>query len=131
MDKVLCGFVCLVALTAGAGFCHARREHAESWYKQKWCSEHGGITEVRLADGTRCDCVTETHAAEADYGEKWAESVGQSLHYAAVTGRRAGVVLIIENTDECRYLERLNFTIETFQLPIDVWTEGGGLCGHD
>ena len=40
----------------------AKREHPEKWYQRKWCEAHKGQVEVVLPDGTRCDCVTETHA---------------------------------------------------------------------
>jgi hypothetical protein len=40
----------------------AGREHPEKWYQVKWCEAHGGKIEVVLPDGTRCDCVTDTHA---------------------------------------------------------------------
>ncbi|MCK4758833.1 MAG: hypothetical protein KAT69_02225 [Candidatus Aminicenantes bacterium] len=64
---------------------------AEKDYQQEYCK---GIMEFRLPDRTRVDCLTEDHAIEFDFGKKWAEAVGQSLHYAAHTGRRAGIVLI-------------------------------------
>ncbi|TWI61099.1 hypothetical protein LZ24_03466 [Desulfobotulus alkaliphilus] len=38
----------------------ARRLHHERWYQDQWCDIHEGKTEVRLADGTRADCVTTT-----------------------------------------------------------------------
>jgi hypothetical protein len=44
------------------------QEHPEKWYQQKWCEAHKGQTEVVLPDGTRCDCVTDTHAIEFDFG---------------------------------------------------------------
>ena len=34
-----------------------------------------------LPDGTRCDCLTDTHAIEFDFGSNWAEAIGQSAHY--------------------------------------------------
>lgn len=73
-----------------------------------------------LADGTRADCITQTHAIEFDFDKKWAESLGQALHYAQQTGKRAGVVLIMERGGEKR-LEALKSTIEHFSLPVDVW----------
>ncbi len=46
----------------------AKREHPEKWYQQMWCKEHDGQVEVVLPDGARCDCVTETHAIQFDFG---------------------------------------------------------------
>jgi hypothetical protein len=55
-----------------------KREHPEKWYQEKWCRQQGGQIEVVLPDKTRCDCVTDTHAIEFDFGNGWAEAIGQS-----------------------------------------------------
>lgn len=64
----------------------------EKWYQEKWCSGRGRM-EVVMPDKTWCDCLTRHNAVEFDFGKKWAEAIGQSLHYARHTGRRAGIVL--------------------------------------
>jgi hypothetical protein len=99
----------------------AKREHPEKWYQEKWCEAHRGQVEVVLPDGTRCDCVTETHAIEFDFGNKWTEAVGQSLYYSLQPGKKAGIVLILETRKDRKYWIRLNTTIEHFNLPIDTW----------
>jgi hypothetical protein len=48
-----------------------------------------------LPDGTRCDCLTDVHAIEFDFGNNWAEAVGQSAYYALQTNRKAGIVLVL------------------------------------
>jgi hypothetical protein len=40
---------------------------------------HRGQVEVVLPDGTRCDCLTETHAIEFDFGRGWGEAIGQKF----------------------------------------------------
>jgi hypothetical protein len=95
--------------------------HPEKWYQAAWCGEHGGTMEVIFADGARADCVTADHAIEFDFAHKWAESVGQSLLYAADTGKRAGIVLIVGPGDE-HYLQRLQHVIDAHKLAIDVYT---------
>ena len=80
--------------------------------------------EYVLPDKTRCDCITLTHAIEVDFAVKWAEAIGQALHYAAHTGKRAGIVLILEGKKDHKYLIRLNSVIQHYELPIDVWTVG-------
>ncbi len=102
----------------------AKREHPEKWYQERWCREQGGQIEVVLPDKTRCDCVTDTHAIEFDFGNKWTEAVGQSLYYSLQPGKKAGVVLILENVKDRKYLIRLKTTIEHFDLPIDTWNVG-------
>jgi hypothetical protein len=99
-------------------------EHVEKWYQQRWCAQNGGEEEVILADTTRIDCLTEKHAIEFDFGSKWAESLGQALHYGALTGKRAGIVLILENPGDKKFVGRLKETIDHFGLPVDVWTTG-------
>ena len=74
----------------------AKREHPEKWYQEQWCEENKGQIEVSLPDGTRCDCVTDTHAIEFDFGKNWAEAIGQSSYYALQTKKRPGIVLILE-----------------------------------
>jgi len=99
----------------------ASHDHKEKWYQEHWCAANQGNAEVILPDKTRADCITATHAVEFDFGEKWAEAIGQSLYYALQTGKRAGVVLIIETPADRKYFIRLNSTIEHFKLPIDAW----------
>ncbi len=48
----------------------AKREHPEKWYQERWCRAQGGQVEAVLPDKTRCDCVTDTHAIEFDFGNQ-------------------------------------------------------------
>ena len=108
-------------------FLMAKREHPEKWYQERWCREQGGQIEVVLPDVTRCDCVTDTHAIEFDFGNKWAEAIGQSSYYSIQTGKKAGIVLILETINERKFWIRLNTTIEHFNLPIDIWSIEDGV----
>ena len=105
-------FILLVYCPASA---RSERDYAEAW-----CAGQGGITEVLMPAGTRCDCLTNTHAVEVERAAKWAESIGQALHYAEQSERRAGVALIMGVRDE-RFWERLLGVIQEERLPIDVW----------
>ena len=99
----------------------AKRLHKEKWYQQIWCDQAKGEVEYRLPDKTRVDCLTSTHAVEHDFGTKWAEAIGQALFYSLSTGRRSGIVLIIDKEKGWRYWIRLNSTIDHFKLQIDTW----------
>ena len=77
-----------------------------------------------LPDRTRCDCVTDTHAIEFDFGSGWAAAIGQSAYYSIHTRKKAGIVLILETMKDRKYWIRLNTTIEHFNLPIDIWSIG-------
>ena len=74
----------------------AKHKHTERWYQQQWCAQHGGVAEYVLPDKTRVDCLTTTHAWEFDFASKWYEGVTQALHYGRLTGKRPGLVLILE-----------------------------------
>jgi hypothetical protein len=50
--------------------------------------------------------------------------VGQSAYYAIQTGKKAGIVLILETLQDRKYWIRLKTTIEHFNLPIDTWRMG-------
>jgi hypothetical protein len=49
---------------------------------------------------------------------------GQSAYRALQTGKKAGIVLILETMKDRKYWIRLNTTIEHFNLPIDTWSIG-------
>ena len=94
----------------------------ERWYQERWCKLQKGEVEVRLKDNTRCDCLTSEYAIEIDFSRKWAEAVGQSLHYSRMTGKKAGILLIMQEEKDAKYLTRLNKLIEHHHLSIKVWT---------
>ncbi len=81
-----------------------------------------GQIEYRLSDKTRVDCLTDTHAIEYDFQHKWAEAIGQSLHYSLMTGKKAGITLICKNAMCPRG------TIDTLQkLTISIFSSTVGL----
>ena len=86
----------------------AKHIHKEKYYQNIFCNKFNGITEYRLKDKTRVDCLTSTLAVEVDFASKWAESIGQSLHYGIQTNRKATVLLILERKQkDIKYLLRL------------------------
>ncbi|MGE4296822.1 MAG: hypothetical protein AB7E47_02235 [Desulfovibrionaceae bacterium] len=107
------------------GACPAWAGAHEAVFANAWCTAHVGLREYVLPDGTRCDCLTATHAVEVEFaGFKLYEAVGQALHYAGVTGKRAGIVLVLRTPRDIRYVDRLRRTIKDHGLDIDVWTVG-------
>lgn len=89
-------------------FKYVKHQHNESAYQHAWCSAHNGIEEYENKDKTRVDCLTAYHAVEFDFANKWAESIGQALHYQLMTGKKTMVVLILEKpTKEMLYYYRV------------------------
>ena len=111
----------LFILTAVAGIYAGAQAHTERHYQEIWCKEQGGEIEVVMPDKTRCDCVTETHAVEMDFGPKWAEAIGQALFYGLQTGKKPGIALILESEKDYKYWIRLNTVLEHYDLPIETW----------
>ena len=105
---------------------NAKRMFAEAEYQNYWCSSHNGITEYELKDFTRVDCLTETQAIEFDFANKWAECIGQSLHYGLMTHKQPACVLIMERGNkDLKYLKRLRRVaykkgIATYTMKPDV-----------
>ena len=79
-----------------------------------------GEMEYSLDDRTRVDIITDDYAIEVDWASKWAEAIGQSLYYSAKTKRIPGIVLILKNAKEYRYVSRLLLAIFCIK-DISIW----------
>ncbi|MCM1265321.1 MAG: hypothetical protein NC200_03895 [Candidatus Gastranaerophilales bacterium] len=98
--------------------------HNEMSYQKAWCEQHGGILEYQNNDMTRVDCLTETHAIEFDFANKWAESVGQALYYQHKTGKRGMVILILEYPDkQLVYYKRVKALAKAHDFDVDYVTQ--------
>lgn len=118
MNKFL--FVAILFLLAVP--VHAKNLQHEAEYQNAWCSEMGGITEYVLPDHTRVDCLLDDYAVEMDFDYKWAEAIGQGLYYSEQTGRRPGIVLIMEDPEKgYKYLIRLLKSISMTAMKWRVW----------
>ena len=110
----------LVALILMSTGLNAARLNPEAHYQEIAAKKYSGQTEVVLRDGTRCDIVTETHAIEVDFADKWAEAIGQSLNYSFQLNKKAGILLILESSKDEKHLIRVQGIIEHYKLPIDI-----------
>ena len=97
----------------------AERLHPKRWYQERWCTKYIESPDVSVSD--QYDCLSEKYVLEFDYADLWYESIGESLHYALQTGRKAGIVLIMEKESDMKYWIKLKKTIEHYRLPIDIW----------
>ena len=104
----------------GASFVFGAKK-PESYYQAKWCEARKGKPEYWLPDQTRVDCLTKDYAVEFDFGRKWAEAVGQALHYALMTGKTGAIVLIIENASDEKKTRRVKNLIGYYRLPLVVF----------
>ena len=102
-------------------FCHGAEKKNEAHYRDAWAKANGGKVEVRMPDDTRCDVITATHAIEVEFAEKWCEGIGQALWYSFQTNKKAGIVMILRNEKDRKYLIRLRSLIAGKKLDTDVW----------
>ena len=124
IDLITLALVAVALLfTATTGAAAKKHEHD---YQTQWCGEHQGETEVPLPDRTRADCLTATHAIEVDFSKKWAEAIGQSLSYSLLTGKKPGIVLIVEKKKHRKHWQKLQRIISQSCLQIDTWCIGKG-----
>tara|TARA_S200000501_G_C20410703_1_gene563378 strand:+ start:22 stop:492 length:471 start_codon:yes stop_codon:yes gene_type:complete len=94
---------------------------SESTINTRWCDSRGGIAEFRTKDGTYVDCLTDTYAVEAEFDNNWKEAIGQSLHYAESTNKRAAILLIKRQKSKKDYYSELERVIIKYQLPIRIF----------
>lgn len=86
------------------GVAHAKHKMLEREYVSQYCD---GRPEFVLPDRTRIDCLTDKYAIKFDFASKWAQALGQSLHYARMTGRNPAIYLILESEKDSRFIDIL------------------------
>lgn len=110
--------------TCNLGWQHVHHVHNEESYQKAWCIANNGIIEYENKDFTRVDCLTKTHAVEFDFANKWHESIGQALHYSVMTGKKAKVVLILDNPKaQWVYYKRIQKIGKAYNFEVEYVTD--------
>ncbi len=60
---------------------------------------------VTMQNRIRVDYLTDTHAIEIDFSNKWKQAIGQSLHYELMTNKKPSVALGLRKSSDKHYLE--------------------------
>lgn len=105
-----------------SGKCYSKHLYKEAVYQNYWCAKRGGISEYKLNDFSRVDCLLPDMAVEFDFARKRDECLGQAQRYAAYTHRQPACVLIIERKKDLKYLNQLRYTIKKQDLPVKIFT---------
>lgn len=100
----------------------------EKYYQEAFADLMEGKTEVLLNDRTRVDVMTDTHVFEVDFAEKWAESIGQALHYQGMTGKQAGVLLVIKGYQQEDSLDKLMGVAAKHGIEVWIWDYLDNTC---
>ena len=99
------------------GCSHTPKKYNEKYYQTLICEQLDGKMEYVLKDRTRVDCLSDEYAMEVDFAKKWAESIGQSLFYAEMTGKKPAIGLIVGKKD-ARYVKRIKRVTNKFNIKI-------------
>jgi len=94
--------------------------HDERYYQDKINEVLQGQTEFKNTDNTRVDILTEDVAWEVDFAHKWYEAVGQAVHYAMLTGRKPGIILIAEDEKSEEYVARAKRAVKITGVMLDL-----------
>lgn len=116
MKKILIMLVLMLITSASFSQLSKMRE---SYYQNGFSIIMKGEKEVVLDDQTRVDIVTDTFAIEVDFAKKWAESIGQSYHYAKKLNKKPGILLIVNGYTDDRFVKIL--MPHAIELGITVW----------
>ena len=111
----------LVALLLALPAVAEAERQPERWYQERIAAALGGKVEVGVPNG-RVDVVTETHAIEVEFASAWKHSIGQALWYALQTGKKPGIVLVIQDEKRDRpHVIRLGSVLQANGLDVKVW----------
>ena len=94
---------------------------SENEINKAWCSSVNGNDQFITKYGTYVDCLTNEYAIEAEFDYKWKEAIGQSLHYAEATNKKAGILLIKTKKSKKDYYNEMMNVINKYNLPIKVF----------
>ena len=94
---------------------------SENEINEAWCLGIGGNDQYITKYGTYIDCLTEQYAIETEFDYKWKEAIGQSLHYAEATNKKAAILLIKRKKSNKNYYNELMIVINEYDLPIKVF----------
>jgi hypothetical protein len=96
----------------------------EADFQRTLCN--GMKLEVRLGDHGRADCVSDTHAIEVEWADKFKEGIGQALTYATSTDLIPGLILICRRSEgSCLSASLIaRETFSAFGIEAVVWECG-------
>jgi len=93
-------------------------KYKEKYYQTIFCNKLNGIIEYKIKD-VRIDCLTDTYAIESDFAKKWAESIGQSLYYAHLTGKKPAIHIILKDKKN-KHLDKLLEMADKYDIKVFI-----------
>ena len=101
---------------------YAESSDLESYHNEIWCGEQGGEIGVALKNGRICDCVIndmviETKEAKGNYFE----ALGKVMYLSMVAKKKAGLLMIVDNSKEWTVVDRTQKIIDHYKLPVSLF----------
>ena len=97
---------------------------SEAEYQKEWCAKRNGEIDYKTQEGSTVDCLTDNYSIEFDFAKKWVQAMKKSRHQSLSTGKAPGVVLILQNSADEKYLFKLREVVEKRRLGIKIWAVG-------
>jgi hypothetical protein len=99
------------------------RQNSEKYYQELWCLDKGETGYI-LPDRSKVDCLTDTHAIEVNFADTYKDAIGQAIYNSRITGKKPGILIIIEKDSDYKYLPSLGADLRHIKLKdkIKVWT---------
>ena len=99
----------------------AKETYNEAYFTSIIAKELKGQEEYRLPNRKRIDILTNEYAFEVDWVSKaWSEGVGQALHYALMTGKKPGVIVLIDKAHKAN-LDALIKTATEYNIKVIIY----------
>lgn len=95
---------------------------SETAYSNHINQHFKGKREAVVPNG-RVDILTNEYAIEVERASKWKNSIGQALWYSLQTGKKPGIVILLESTNEYHFVQKLNSSLQHAGIEdqIKVW----------
>ena len=116
-------FLLLLILIPGVAISGKR---SIKYYKQRWCNKLSGTTDL-LHHDVVLDCSTHDYIFIFEYSYRWRNAIGRALYFSLETGKRSGIVLILEKKREQFYFRQLKNLVSYFSIPVDIFQIGEGI----
>jgi hypothetical protein len=97
---------------------------SEAEYQKEWCVKHKGEIDYKTQEKTTVDCLTNNYSIEFDFAEKWVQAMRKSRNQSLSTGKAPGIVLILQNSADEKFLFKLREVVIKRRLGIKIWTVG-------
>ena len=119
-------FIVVLVVLSGVTAAFAKSENE---YQATLCADFERSVFLQ-AYGTEVDCRSPDLAIELDFSQKWAEAIGQAMHYATALDTKIGIILVCKAGTEPETCTRHTYiaeeTLSHWGLSADMW-----LCPSD